>query len=78
MIQAVVLAATMDNVAPDIEERLARFRPVEMTFAADQFTKRERRVIDELIAASRDLEDVFWRQNSRRTFRSTTRWPRAR
>src|SRR5436190_958924 len=64
MIHAIILAAAMDNVAPDIEQRLARFRPVEMTFAADQFTKRERRVIDELIAASRDLEDIFWRQNN--------------
>jgi hypothetical protein len=47
MIHAILFAATMDNVAPDSEQRLARSRPVEMTFAADQFTKRERRVIDE-------------------------------
>ena len=52
------------NVAPDIEQRLSKFRPVEMTFAADQFTPRERHLIDALIAASRDLENIFWRQNS--------------
>ena len=63
MIDAILLAATM-NVAPDIEQRLSRFQRVEMTFAADRFTGRERRLINELIAASRDLENIFWRQNS--------------
>src|SRR5579884_950271 len=63
MFHAILLAATM-NVAPDIEQRLAKFRPVAMTFAADQFTARERHLIDELVAASRDLENILWRQNS--------------
>ena len=63
MIHTILLAATM-NVAPDVEQRLARFRPVEMTYAADQYTPRERRLISELVAASRDLENIFWRQNN--------------
>jgi hypothetical protein len=51
-------------VAPDIEQRLARFKPVEMPFPLERFSARERILINELIAASRDLEDIYWRQNS--------------
>jgi hypothetical protein len=51
-------------VAPDIEQRLARFKPVEMPFPLERFSAREKVLINELIAASRDLEDIYWRQNS--------------
>ncbi len=54
----------MSQVAPDLPQRLARYKPVEMPFAKDQFTARELRVINELIAACRDLENIYWRQNS--------------
>src|SRR5712691_11124923 len=53
----------MSQVAPDLPQRLARYKPVEMPFAKDQFTARELRVINELIAACRDLENIYWRQN---------------
>ena len=52
------------TVAPDIEQRLARFKPVEMPFTLEGFSPRERTLINELVAASRDLEDIYWRQNS--------------
>ncbi len=51
-------------VAPDIEQRLARFKPVEMPFNLEKFSAREKVLISELIAASRDLESVYWRQKS--------------
>src|SRR5258707_15857264 len=51
-------------IAPDIEGRLARFKPVEMPFTFEGMSARERRVVDELIAACRDLEDIYWRQNN--------------
>jgi hypothetical protein len=51
-------------IAPDIEQRLARFKPVEMPFTYEGMSARERRVVDELIAACRDLENIYWRQNN--------------
>src|SRR5438477_7968401 len=62
MILAALFAINM--VAPDLDQRLARFKRVEMPFTYEPFTAREHRLIDELIAASRDLEDIYWRQNS--------------
>jgi hypothetical protein len=62
-----ILAATpldWNTVAPDLEKRLARFKPVEMPFTMEDFTPRERTLVTELVAASRDIEDIFWRQNS--------------
>ena len=52
------------DVAPDIEQRLARFKPVEMPFTFEGYSKREVRLINELVAALRDLEDIYWRQNN--------------
>lgn len=52
------------KVAPDIRERIARYKRVEMPFTYEGFTARERRLVDELIAASRDLENIYWRQNN--------------
>jgi hypothetical protein len=63
MFHAILLATTL-QIAPDIEQRLARFKPVEMPFAMDSLNARERRLLEELIAASRDLENIYWRQNS--------------
>ncbi len=64
MFCAAALFAIAMTVAPDLPQRLARYKPVEMPFAKDQFTARELRVINELIAACRDLENIYWRQNS--------------
>jgi hypothetical protein len=65
MIRAATLFALLAMiVAPDLEQRLARYKPVEMPFTFEGFSARERKLINELIAASRDLENIFWRQNS--------------
>jgi peptidase M49-like protein len=51
-------------VAPDIDQRLARFKTVDMPFDLGRFKAREKVLLNELIAASRDLEQIYWRQNS--------------
>ena len=57
-------STTLDptQIAPDIEQRLAKFRPVEMPFTYTGLSAREQRVVRELIAASQDLENIYWRQ----------------
>src|ERR1700682_3676377 len=52
------------QVAPDIDKRLSRFQKVEMPFSYAGMSARERRVVDEMIAACRDLENIYWRQNN--------------
>src|SRR3954452_22528857 len=63
---ALLAAVSLDpsQVAPDIAQRLARFQKVEMPFTYAGMSARERRVIDEMIAACRDLENIYWRQNN--------------
>jgi len=62
---ALLAAVSLDpsQVAPDIAQRLARFQKVEMPFTYAGMSARDRRVLDEMIAACRDLENIFWRQN---------------
>jgi len=62
---ALLAAVSLDpsQVAPDIAQRVARFQKVEMPFTYAGMSARERRVVDEMIAACRDLENIFWRQN---------------
>ena len=67
MIAILFLAAVAldpSQVAPDIAQRLARFQKVEMPFTYAGMSARERRVVDEMIAACRDLENIYWRQNN--------------
>ena len=63
---ALLAAVSLDpsQVAPDIAQRLARFQKVEMPFTYTGMSARERRVVDEMIAACRDLENIYWRQNN--------------
>jgi hypothetical protein len=63
---ALLAAVSLDpsQVAPDIAQRLARFQKVEMPFTYAGMSARERRVVDEMIAACRDLENIYWRQNN--------------
>jgi hypothetical protein len=63
---ALLAAVSLDpsQVAPDIAQRLTRFQKVEMPFTYAGMSARERRVVDEMIAACRDLENIYWRQNN--------------
>jgi hypothetical protein len=51
------------QVAPDLAERLAKFRRVEMPFHSAGFTEREKKLVEKLVDASRYLEDIYWRQS---------------
>src|SRR5882672_7272986 len=52
------------QVVTYIDKRLARFQKVEMPFSCAGMSAREKRVVDEMIAACRDLENIYWRQNN--------------
>jgi hypothetical protein len=49
-------------VAPDLDARLAKWRPVRMPFDASRFTPRERQLVEKLVEASQQLDDIYWRQ----------------
>ena len=42
---------------------LARWKPVEMPYHSDTLTARERQEVDKLVAASREMEPIYWQQS---------------
>lgn len=50
------------QVVPDLKQRLARFRQVQMPFNSSGLTTRERKMIAKLVDACRYLDDIYWRQ----------------
>ena len=50
------------KVVPDLSQRLARWKPVDMPFKGEGLTDRERRHLDKLVEASRQIEQIYWRQ----------------
>src|SRR5947207_12609365 len=61
---AAALTVDPNKIAPDIEERLAKFQRVEMPFTSEGLTAHQKTEVVELIAACRELEDIYWRQNN--------------
>jgi hypothetical protein len=61
--QAVDVTAALKTVAPDLDARLARFKPVRMPYNASALSARERQMVDQLAIALRQLENIFWRQS---------------
>jgi hypothetical protein len=51
------------HVLPDLQARLARWKPVPMPLATEGLTERERRLVEKLIEACRPIEDIFWLQS---------------
>jgi hypothetical protein len=51
------------EIAPDLAQRLARFRQVRMPFHSAGLTVREREMVEKLVDASRYLEEIYWRQS---------------
>src|SRR3984885_6313522 len=49
--------------ATDIAQRLARWKPGEMPYRAETLSARERQEVDKLVAASRELEAIYWQQS---------------
>ena len=50
------------NVAPDLKQRLARFRQVQMPFHTTVLSVREQKMVAKLVDACRYMDDIFWRQ----------------
>jgi hypothetical protein len=50
------------QVVPDLDQRLAKFRRVEMPFHSAGLTSREVKLVEKLVDASRYLEEIYWRQ----------------
>src|SRR5215510_3755988 len=49
------------SIVPDLDQRLAKFRRVQMPYRAERLTAREKKLVAKLVDASRYLEDIFWR-----------------
>jgi hypothetical protein len=74
--QVVDVEAALKTVAPDLDARLARFKPVRMPYDASALSPRERQMVDQLVIALHQLENIFWRQSIPRAWRCTRRWKR--
>ena len=60
---AVDVNAALKTVAPDLDARLARFKPVRMPYNASALSPRERQMVDQLVIALQQFENIFWRQS---------------
>jgi hypothetical protein len=50
------------HVVSDIDQRLAKFRRVDMPFHDSSLSARERKMVGKLVDASQYLEEIYWRQ----------------
>src|SRR5882672_6639206 len=57
------VAAALKAVTPDLDARLARFKPVKMPCNSAALSQRERDMVDQLVVALRELESMYWRQS---------------
>ncbi len=55
-------APVKGSVVSDIEQRLGRWKTVDLPFRSESLTARERQLVEKLVAASRELENIYWRQ----------------
>src|SRR5438105_1628162 len=56
-------SAALKTVAPDLDARLARFKPVKMPYNSAALSMRERQMVEQLVIALRQLENICWRQS---------------
>ena len=56
-------ALSAADASPDVAQRLAKWKPVEMPWTGAGLSPRERRMVDKLVEACRYLESVYWRQS---------------
>src|ERR1044071_5862725 len=57
------VAAALKTVAPDLDARVARFKAGQMPYNPAALSPRERQMVDQLVVALRQLENMFWRQS---------------
>ena len=51
------------EAAPDLAQRLAKWKPVEMPWTGAGLSARERQMVGKLVEACRNLESIYWRQS---------------
>ena len=51
------------DIAPDLAQRLAKFKKVQMPFDSRGLTDREKQMVDKLVDASGLLDCIYWRQS---------------
>jgi hypothetical protein len=51
------------KVVPDLEQRIAKWKPIVMPFRSDGLTPNEIKVVQKLVEATRALENIYWRQS---------------
>ena len=56
-------AQPVENVAKDLPERLARWKTVQMPFHSQGLSPKEVRLVNKLVEANRDIENIYWRQS---------------
>ncbi|MGA3294116.1 MAG: Zn-dependent hydrolase [Candidatus Acidiferrales bacterium] len=50
-------------VAPDLAQRIAKFKPVKMPFNSQGLSAREKKMVDKLVDAAGLLDCIYWRQS---------------
>src|SRR5215467_5063443 len=55
--------ASSFGVVPDLDRRLAGFKPLDMPFARASLSPREQRLVEKLVDASNAIEQIYWRQS---------------
>ena len=51
------------EVAPDLAERLAKFKPIHIGFDSSSLTDKETKMVDKLVDAAGLLDCIYWRQS---------------
>src|ERR1700756_5993046 len=51
------------GVAPDIDARLAKFKPLEVPFNRAGLSEREQKLVEQLVDAANRIEQIYWRQS---------------
>src|ERR1700741_169439 len=51
------------GVAPDIDARLAKFKPIEMPLNRAGLSEREQKLVEKLVDAANCIEQIYWRQS---------------
>ena len=51
------------GVAADLNQRLAKFKPIEMPFSRAALSDREQRLVQKLVDAANRIEQIYWRQS---------------
>ncbi|HEV3455515.1 MAG TPA: Zn-dependent hydrolase [Thermoanaerobaculia bacterium] len=60
---AATAALSPADAAPDLAQRLAKWKPVEMPWTGAGLSAGERKLVDKLVEACRQLESIYWRQS---------------